>query len=318
MNGIKLQNIFDLKKDFLKLEVLTKDVPLNKIVMNSDVNRLGLALAGYLDYFAYDRIQILGNTEIFYFNKLSSKRRKGVIENILKNFDIPCFISTNNLIPAEELLIQAKKHNIPVLKTEMFTSNFVREMNAYVEEEIAPNISMHGVLLEMYGLGVIIVGGSGSGKSECALDLIYKGHQLVCDDMVNIKKKSGEVLVGFASDVLPYHMEIRGMGIVNVKQLLGVSSILDRTNIDLVVALESWDTNKQYDRLGCSGIYENILGIDIPKIIIPVKVGRNLAGLVELAAMKHRLLNQGHDTIKELDECLINYMQKKENNRLKK
>lgn len=310
MASIKLQDIYEKKKKILNLEVLTENVNLDRNIMNSDVNRLGLALAGYLDFFAYDRVQVLGNTEIFYFNNLESIKRLEVIEKILKNFNIPCFITTNGLIPASEFLDICKKYQTPVLKTSMSTSDFVREMNAYIEDEIAPRISMHGVLLEMYGLGVIIVGKSGSGKSECALDLIYKGHQLVCDDLVNIKKKSGGILVGFANEILPYHMEIRGLGIINIKQLLGVSSILDKTNIDLMVELENWDSEKQYDRLGCSGIFENILGVDIPKIVIPVKVGRNLAGLVELAAMKHRLINQGHDTIKELDECLINHINK--------
>jgi HPr kinase/phosphorylase len=310
MASIKLQDIYEKKRKILNLEVLTENVNLDRNIMNSDVNRLGLALAGYLDFFAYDRVQVLGNTEIFYFNNLESSKRLEVIEKILKNFNIPCFISTNGLIPASEFLDICKKYKTPVLKTSMSTSDFVREMNAYIEDEIAPRISIHGVLLEMYGLGVIIVGKSGSGKSECALDLIYKGHQLVCDDLVNIKKKSGGILVGFANEILPYHMEIRGLGIINIKQLLGVSSILDKTNIDLMVELENWDSEKQYDRLGCAGIYENILGVDIPKIVIPVKVGRNLAGLVELAAMKHRLINQGHDTIKELDECLINHINK--------
>ena len=280
--------------------------------MNSDVNRPGLALTGYLEYFAFERIQVLGNVEIFFLSKLPKEKIHEVIFNLLTHFNIPCFVVTNDLMPPLELLDECQKFSVPVFKTELKTADFIREVNAYLEEEIAPRISIHGVLLEIYGLGVIIVGNSGIGKSECALDLLHRGHQLVCDDLVNIKKKSGGMLIGFANNILKYHMEIRGMGIINVKQLLGVSSVLDRTNIDLVVELEEWKSDKQYDRLGINTLYENILEVNIPKLIIPVKPGRNLAGLIELAAMKHRLKNQGYDTIKELNQTLISHMQNKE------
>jgi HPr kinase/phosphorylase len=316
MIGVKVKEFYEKNKEILKLSLLGEDmnldIDLNKFIMNSDVNRPGLALVGYLEYFAFDRIQVLGNVEIFFLRKLSPEKIREVIFGLLTHFNIPCLVVTNGLVPPIELLEECKKFAVPVFKTELNTADFKREVNAYLEEEIAPRISIHGVLMEIYGLGVIIVGNSGIGKSECALDLLKRGHQLICDDLVNIKKKSGGVLIGFANNLLKYHMEIRGMGIINVKQLLGVSSILDRTNIDLVVELEEWDADKQYDRLGINTLYENILEVNIPKLLIPVKPGRNLAGLIEIAAMKHRLKNQGYDTIKELNDTLITHMQNKQ------
>lgn len=311
MLGVNIKDFYEKNKAVLKLEILTANIDLNRFIVNSDVHRPGLALAGYLEYFAFDRIQVLGNVEIFFLSKLPRQKICEVIFNLLSNFNIPCFVVTNDLIPPEALIDECKKLGVPVFKTVFKTADFIREVNAYLEEEIAPRISIHGVLLEIYGLGIIIVGKSGIGKSECALDLLYRGHQLVCDDLVNMKKKSGGVLIGFADTLLQYHMEIRGMGIINVKHLLGVSSVLDRTNIDLVVELEEWTQDKQYDRLGVNNLYENILDVKIPKLIIPVKTGRNLAALIELAAMKHRLKNQGYDTIKELNDVLINHMNKK-------
>ncbi len=304
MIGIRLGELYNKKKEILKLELLTKACKLDQHITIADINRTGLAFAGYLDHFAYNRIQILGNVETYFLGNLKSENIRQSILNILTKFDIPCFIITNGLTPPAEVLEECIKFDVPVFRTHLQTSDFVREIVAYLEEEIAPRISIHGVLLGIYGLGVILTGNSGIGKSECALDLIKKGHQLVSDDIVNIKKKPGGILSGFSNDFLEFHMEIRGLGIINIKHLFGVSSTLDKTNIDFVVQLEEWDTKKTYDRVGAPIFYENILGIEVPKIILPVKPGRNLAGLIEVATMKHRLKNQGYDTLKELNYSL--------------
>lgn len=289
-------NVSDIYLDNKKKLDLVKliDVDDRKVeVKKSDVNRLGLALSGFLDYFAYDRIQVLGNTEVFYFNKLSSSKKIEIIENILKNFSVPCFVITNGLFPDAEFLKVSKKYNVPCFRTSFSTSHFIKEMNAYIEEKISSVISIHGVLVEVYGTGVLIRGESGIGKSECALDLLYKGHQLICDDLVKIKKKSGGILIGYSSNVMPYYMEIRGLGIINVKDFFGLRQILDKTSIDLVVELKIFDKNEPIDRLGNDKFFENILDVEIPKTFIPVKIARNLSGLVEIAAMKYRAIKQG-------------------------
>lgn len=274
------------------------------VVASADVNRPGLQLAGYLEYFGTDRIQIVGKGETAYLEILNAEERYNRLDEFFKH-GFPCMVIARGLEIFPELVQVSKKYGIPVLKTEDVTSRFMSGLIRYLNVQLAPRISRHGVLVEVYGEGILILGESGVGKSETALELVKRGHRLVADDVVELRKVSDKTLVGTAPDIIRHFMEIRGIGILDVKNLYGVGSVKMTENINLVIQLELWDEKKNYDRLGLVEEYTDILGIKVPALNIPVRPGRNLAVIVEVAAMNNRQKKMGYNAARVLNDRVL-------------
>jgi len=286
-------------KDFdLEVAFDPGDIESRRICV-ADCTRPGLQLAGYYDHFGPDRIQVIGNMEHAYLDNLTSEERKQSIDALFDK-EIPAILITRNHEIHKELLESAKTYSTPVLRTSAATSDIITEIVAYLKSELAPRVSMHGVLVEVNGEGILILGESGVGKSETALEIVKRGHRLIADDQVEIRKISDTTLVGCAPDVIRHLIEIRGIGILDVKELYGVSSVKASENIDFVINLERWDDNKTYDRLGLADETTEILGLKVPSITIPVAPGRNLAIIVEVAAINFRVKKMGYNAAKDL------------------
>ncbi len=265
----------------------------------ADVTRPGLQLAGYYDHFGPDRLQMVGNMEHAFLENLTSQDRK---KSVMKLFEkeIPALIITRNHEVQPEILEAARETKTPVLRTADATSEFSSELIKFLKMELAPRVSMHGVLVEVNGEGILILGESGVGKSETALEIVKRGHRLIADDQVEIRKVSETTLVGRAPDVIKHLIEIRGIGIMNVKELYGVSSVKPQESIDFIINLEMWDENKTYDRMGLNEETTEILGLKIPSVTIPVGPGRNLAIIVEAAAINFRVKKMGFNAAQDL------------------
>ncbi len=306
MDGISL-SIQDLlsENDYgLGLSLLAGKQGLSHRISSSRIQKPGLALAGYSEHLHPDRLQVLGNTEISYLQYIDG----GIAaENLatLCSFPISCFIVTKNLRPPQLLLDLADSHAIPVLATAHQSSTFISLITKFLEERLLPTTHVHGVLMDVLGVGVLLSGKSGIGKSECALDLVMRGHRLVADDMVFIKKKMPAVLVGHAEESLQYLMEIRGLGIINIKDLYGVSAIRDKKIVDMMLELVEWDESHEYDRLGVDDSTVTILGVEIPHIVIPVRPGRNLGSIIEVAARNNLLKGMGYHSARDFQERLL-------------
>ena len=285
---------------YFSLEVVHEPAGLEDVKIHvSDVIRPGLQLAGYYDHFSSDRIQLIGNMEAAYLTKLSPDVRRKRL-NVLFSQNIPCLILTRNHECYPEMANAAKKYKVPILRTHLTTSEFMSSLVKHLNVELAPSISMHGVLVEVNGEGILILGESGVGKSETALEIVKRGHRLIADDQVEIRRVSETTLLGRAPDIIRHLIEIRGIGIINVKELFGVSSVKIQENIDFIINLELWDDKKTYDRLGINEETTEVLGIRIPSITIPVGPGRNLAIIVEAAAINFRVKKMGYNAARTL------------------
>ena len=296
MNTVKMSKVVEK----MNLKDLTPDVDhIEKQVKLPDINRPALQLTGYFDHFASERVQVIGYVEYSFLQMLDEEKKKEVYKTFL-SYEIPCLIFCRSLQPDEFLLAEANKRNIPVFSTDKKTSQFMAEIIRWLNVELAPCISIHGVLVDVYGVGVLIMGESGIGKSEAALELIKRGHRLVSDDDVEIRKVSDETLVGSAPDITKHFIELRGIGIVDVKNLFGVLSVRETQNIDLVITLEDWDRDKEYDRLGLEEQHTEFLGKKVVCHQLPIRPGRNLAIIVETAAINHRQKSMGYNAAQEL------------------
>ena len=266
----------------------------------ADVARPGLQIAGYFDHFEPMRLQVIGNVESSYLDKMTSAERRQVYDRLF-SYKIPALIAARGLIPGPECLEMAKKHNITIRLWPGSTSSIVSSIIAYLTRELAPQITCHGVLMEIYGEGVLLIGESGIGKSETAVELIKRGHRLIADDAVEIKRVGSSSLVGCAPTLIRNYIELRGIGIINVLNLFGAGSIKDSTSIDLVVNIISWteDLEATQDRLGLEDYYHDLLGVKLPLNTIPVRPGRNLAVILEVAAMNNRQRRMGHNAAQE-------------------
>ena len=277
------------------------------LIDSADVNRPGLQIVGFYDYFDATRIQILGRVENSYLEDMTSEERYSHLSKFFEK-RVPVVIVARNIPISPEMLELAKKYDTPVLRTSIATSAFMSALIAYLNVELAPRITRHGVLVEVYGEGILILGESGVGKSEAAVELMKRGHRLVADDAVEIKKVSSKALVGSSPDIIRHFIEIRGIGIVDVKRIFGMGAVKDTEKIDLVIHLETWQKGKQYDRLGLVDEYTNILGLDIPSLTIPVRPGRNLAIIFEVAAMNNRQRRMGYNAAEELNNRIMEQM----------
>ncbi|MBQ9842151.1 MAG: HPr(Ser) kinase/phosphatase [Clostridia bacterium] len=282
------------------LEVVHMPSPAEeRMVCSPDVNRPGLALSGYLDYFDSDRIQIIGRNEHGFLSNLPQDLRASHVEE-LASTNPPAIIVTRDLPILPELKDACQKHNVPLLTSKDSTSELMAALISYLNVQLAPRITRHGVLVEVYGEGVLLLGDSGIGKSETAIELIKRGHRLIADDAVEIRRVSAKTLVGSSPDNIRHFVELRGIGIVNVRRMYGIGSVKNTEKINMAIQMEPWEQGKNYDRMGLEGETINILGIEVPSITIPVSPGRNLAIIIEGAAMVNRQKKMGYNAAQEL------------------
>ena len=309
MKAVKLTKMVEA----LNLKNMTPEVDMGPIrITVPDINRPALQLTGYFEHFASERVQIIGYVEFTYLKHMDREERIRCFETFISK-KIPCVIFTTMTEPDEDMLGLARKHNVPVLCTERTTSNFMAEIIRWLTVQLAPCISIHGVLVDVYGEGVLIMGESGIGKSEAALELIKRGHRLVSDDVVEIRRVSDETLVGSAPDITRHFIELRGIGIIDVKTLFGVESVKDTQSIDLVIKMEEWDRDKEYDRMGLEEEYTEFLGKKVVCHSLPIRPGRNLAVIVECAAVNHRQKKMGYNAAQELYNRVQASLTKKRN-----
>ena len=303
IKSLTVADFFEKVKENLRLQIISGESGFDRAIAISDINRPGLALAGYLDFFAFDRVQVMGLTEVSYLRQLDPPTLRERLQRVFK-YDIPCFIVTRGLTPSDEFLELAEKASVPVLRSLLTTTKVVSKSIVFLDNQFAPETNLHGVLVDTYGVGVMIMGRAGVGKSECALELIERGHRLVADDVVFIRRRGDRFLYGEGSSLLSHHMEIRGLGIFDVKNIFGVGAVRNTKRISLIAELEDWDASKEYDRIGISEDSYTVLELKLPKITVPVKPGRNIAIIIEVAALNHRLKEMGLDSEKLLGERL--------------
>ncbi len=272
-------------------------------VTRSEINRPGLPLTGFFDYFTPERIQIIGRVESIYLSQLSDKERYDSLYNFFEKKPV-CIIIARGIEPPAEMVEVAKKFDVPLLRTATATTNFVAALIASLNLHLAPTITRHGVLVEVYGEGILILGDSGIGKSETAIELIKRGHRLIADDAVEISKVSEKTLVGKAPSIIRHYMELRGIGIIDVRRIFGTGAVKETEKIQLIIKFEPWVEGKLYDRMGLENETVEILGIQIPAITVPVRPGRNLAAILEIAAMNQRLKKMGYNTAEEFNKKL--------------
>lgn len=305
---LTIQEFYKEKKETLQLELVAGEAGLSRSITVSELNRPALAIGGFFENFRWDRIQVIGRGEHAYLNHVVLKKSHAYLRDFFK-FKIPCIILTHGQEPKPELLELSNQFQIPFFVSGLETAALVAELANYLEEKLSPTITLHGVLVDVYGLGVLISGDSGIGKSECALELIKRGHMLVSDDVVRVQHRSGGVMIGKpANEIMKHHMEVRGLGIIDVKELFGVSATLDASRVELAVHLEVWDMAKEYDRVGLEDHSLEVLGVRVPRIIMPVRPGRNLAVLIEVAALYQRLKSRGVNPAEEMEKNLMKMM----------
>ena len=307
MAVVKLSRIIEK----MKLENLTPEIEIKGIkITQPDINRPALQMAGYFEHFEATRLQIIGFVEYTYMESMSEERKNEIYEQFL-SCDIPAIIFCRELQPDPLFKQLAIEHSVPLLMTKKSTSAFMAEIIRWLNVKLAPCISVHGVLVDVYGEGVLITGESGIGKSEAALELIKRGHRLVTDDVVELRKVSDDTIIGSAPDITKHFIELRGIGIVDIKTLFGVASVKDTQSIDLVIKLEEWDKDKEYDRLGLEEEYTEYLGNKIVCHSIPIRPGRNLAIICESAAINHRQKKMGYNAAQELYKRVQNSLAKR-------
>jgi HPr kinase/phosphorylase len=304
--SLRVRDLLEAMGGELSLRLVSGRRGLDRQILLPRVQRPGLALTGFTEYIRYGRVQILGGTEVSYLRTLPAARRRGVLRRLAR-CEVTCFVVTKGLLPPPELLAETEQRGVPVLVTRLESTPFIKQLSAFLDERLALRMHLHSVLLDVFGLGVLIIGESGIGKSECALDLIDRGHRLVADDVVEIKRLA-DALVGSSPDLTRYHMELRGLGVINIKDLYGVSSIRLSKRVELVVSLERWEEGREYDRLGLQDERYPVLGVEAPLVRMPVAPGRNLALLVEVAARNQLLKARGYDAARmfaeQVDEML--------------
>ena len=300
----------DLKEhNHLRLSCMAGRTGLSKKITTSKISRPGLPLSGFFEEFSNNSIQVLGRGEQVYLEKLESELNFASIEKLF-SYDIPCFVFCDDGKPSTKLIELAEETGTAILKTNLISSDFSRRLYQTLDEVFAPTQTIHGVFVEVYGIGVLITGESGVGKSETALELIERGHRLISDDTVKLRNISDNYLIGMGENpLLAHHMEIRGLGIINLANLYGVGAIRDRKQVQLAIHLEPWDAKKNYDRVGEATMEDTYLGISIPKVVIPVKPGRNIPVIIETAARNERLKKLGFYSAKEFDQSVLKWLE---------
>jgi HPr kinase/phosphorylase len=307
MRSLTVEHFLRTKRDSLALELLTDERGLDRTIPGPDISSPGLALTGFTERFPADRMQVLGETEIAFLNSLDPERRRASLEAFF-SFDLPVVFITKSQEAPEPLLQIALERGTPVIRTQHKTAEFYNRVKPFLEDHFAPTTTMHGSLADVYGVGLLFVGSSGIGKSEAVLDLIERGHRLVADDMVIVSRRGNEILIGRGHELQSHHMEIRGVGIIDVARLFGVRAIRQQKRIEVVVQLEVWDEHAHYDRTGLSPESTGILGVEIPKVVVPLNPGKNITVIAEVVAMNHLLKFTGIDSAALFDRRLRQHM----------
>lgn len=299
--------------DKFKLESLyLPDMPDNISVCCTRVNRPGLQFVGFYDHYEQARLQIMGKVESLFLSQMPEEERNRRLEDFFRSAPVGLIV-TSSLDVSPAMLTLAEKYKVPVMRTSERTSEFMAGLIAYLNVELGPRITRHGVLVEVYGEGILLLGNSGIGKSETAIELVKRGHRLIADDAVEIKRVSGTTLIGRAPDLIRHYVELRGIGIVDVRRLFGMGAIKETEKIDLVITMEAWQNGKMYDRLGLEEQTTDILGIQVPTIVVPVSPGRNLSAVIEVAAMNARQKRMGYNTAEEFNKRLMDSMSQGKN-----
>jgi HPr kinase/phosphorylase len=307
---LTVAELFEKKALEWDLEIITGREGMHSVINTAELNRPGLALAGYYEVFSAERIQLIGLTESSFLKSLAPQAREEVIRRTLA-FEIPCVIVTTGQAVSEEMIKVCAERAIPLLRTSHITSPFQANLSQYLERRLAPSWTVHGVMMDVYGMGVLIQGKSGVGKSECGLELIERGHRLIADDVVVVRRPRKNELIAETPPNIGYHMEIRGIGIIDIELLYGVRGIREDARIDLKVMMEPWDAAKEYERLGLADRYVTMFEVKIPEYVLPVEPGRNIAKLIEVAALNQRLLDQGINVAREFDQRIMDTIQRK-------
>jgi len=287
----------------LELELCAGAGGLQRRISAPRIQKPGLALAGYTAYVHPERIQILGLTEISYLGTLAPEEAARALERLV-TLEPACVVVTRGLEVPEALIAAGEAHQVAILRTNQLSSVFINRVTRYLEDVLAPRTSLHGVLMDVLGVGILLLGKSGIGKSEAALDLVMRGHRLVADDIVDIRRRPPNSIIGSGSEIIKHHIEVRGLGIINIKDLFGISAVRDTKKIELVIELVEWNEKEEYDRLGVEEFYYNILDVDIPMLRIPIRPGRNTAAIIEVAARNQLLKFQGHHSAREFQARL--------------
>ncbi len=293
--------------DRFKLRLLTSESTLGSRIINAEISRPGLILAGFSKRFAWDRTQVIGETEVVYMESLDSATLERYLDKMCA-FEIPCIFVSKGLDAPQALLDAAERHGRPVLGTRLGTQDFTRRFSAFLETNFAPRQYLHGSLADVYGVGLLYIGPSGIGKSECVLDLVERGHRLVCDDVVHITRENNETLVGMANEGLGHHMEIRGLGIIDVFRLFGIRAVRKRKRIEVVVELVNWEDSGDIDRTGLDDRTTEILGVTLPLVQVPLVPGKNITVISEVIATNHLLKLKGHHSAREFNRSLLEQM----------
>jgi HPr kinase/phosphorylase len=301
--SLTVEDLFRVKHEVLSLELLTEGCDLRRPILDSTISNPGLVLAGFRDRFPGGRVQVMGETEIFYLRSLGDDKRRETIESFMI-LPMPAIFVTKGLDVPAELVEVARHHGVPVFRSPLKTGNFYRRIQPFLEEQFAPTTNMHGSLADVYGVGLLFVGRSGIGKSECVLDLVERGHRLVADDVVIISRRGNDVLIGKGHELQRHHMEIRGIGIIDISALFGIRAIRQQKRIEVVVQLVDWDGTAHYDRTGLETEEIDILGVPVPKVVIPLNTGKNITVISEVIAMNHLLKYSGVHTARRFNEKL--------------
>jgi len=303
MEAIRVGALLEDNRFDLRLQLVAGKQGLSRRISSARIQKPGLVLAGFTENLHKERVQVFGNTEMSYIATLPRERVREVMRTFFAQ-DVACLVVTKGLEVPVEVSAAADEAGVPLLRTVHLSSTFIESVQSWLEDVLTAQTSMHGVLLDVFGVGILLLGKSGIGKSEIALDLIMRGHRLVADDIVDVKRKAADAVFGAGSEIIKHHMEIRGLGIINIKDLFGVAAIRERKKIEIVLELVEWDPSVEYDRLGVEEKKYRILDVEIPMLVVPVRPGRNMTTIVEVAARNHLLKLQGHHSAREFQERL--------------
>lgn len=302
-----IRDLLERKGESLQLDVLTGEEGLDRTVTVPEVSSPGLVLAGYTARFQSRRLHALGETEVSYLKSLKPAERRRALEQFM-SYELPCVFITKSQTPPKDLLVLARERGVPVIRSKLSTAEFYRRITPYLQEVFAPSTTVHGSLADVYGVGLLFVGASGIGKSECVLDLVERGHRLVADDVVHVTRRGADVLIGRAHELAHRYMEIRGIGLVDIMALFGVRAVRQQKRIEVVVELQRWDLDMELDRTGLDGKGTAILDVQLPKVIVPLNPGKNITVIAEVVAMNHLLRYSGVDSARAFNERLLRRM----------
>jgi HPr kinase/phosphorylase len=301
--SIRVDSLLEAREAGLALELLGGRAGLSRRITGPRIQKPGLALTGYTSYLHPERLQVLGLTEISYLRSIAPEARGRGLETLC-SLEPSAIVVTRGLEVPPELIIGGDQHNVPVFSTPLMSSVFINRVTKWLEDRLAPTTSVHGVLIDVLGVGILLLGKSGIGKSEAALDLVLRGHRLVADDIVEIRKRPPDMIYGSGSDIIKHHMEIRGLGIINIKDLFGISAVRDAKKIELVIELVEWQEEEEYDRLGVEELRHSILDVAVPMLRVPIRPGRNISTIIEVAARNLLLKFQGKHSAREFQDRL--------------